>query len=93
MNGFIEIVSSISKPMKRRHSADKPTSLLAVIILAALLAVVVAKWIIPAARAQAPFNCNGDICTISKKDLYELIKQTGEDYALHLCGWAQSNRR
>ena len=34
--------------------------------------------------------CEGDICRISRAELHRLIKDTGEEYAMQLCGWAQA---
>lgn len=72
----------------KKHSPGKSTAILVAIIVGMLCAAAAIKL----ARGQEfpRLECQGDVCTISRAELFRLIKDTGEEYALRLCGWAQA---
>lgn len=71
----------------KKHSPGKSTAILVAIILGILFAATAVRL---ARGDEARIRCDGDTCTISRAELYRLVRETGEDYALHLCGWAQA---
>lgn len=65
------------------------TQILVAILVAAFVAALVLLWAKHARANHEPFECEGEWCKVRKEVLYELIRETGESYALQLCGWAK----